>query len=61
MGATRDWVVLYWDGAGGEGQATVITSTRGPLQGLRVVSGREDECACWYLRPHLYCGGGRTS
>ncbi|HET7293782.1 MAG TPA: helix-hairpin-helix domain-containing protein [Vicinamibacteria bacterium] len=45
MGATGDWVVLYWDGASGESQATVVTSRGGPMQGLRVVRGREDECA----------------
>jgi hypothetical protein len=44
LGATRDWVVLYWDGAG-EGQATVITARRGPLAGRRIVRGREEECA----------------
>jgi hypothetical protein len=46
MGATRDWVVLYWDGPLGEGQATVVTSRRGALEGRRVVPGREAECAC---------------
>jgi DNA polymerase (family X) len=44
MGATHDWVVLYWDVARGESQATVITSRRGPLEGLRIVRGREEEC-----------------
>jgi DNA polymerase (family X) len=48
MGATHDWVVVYWDGARGESQATVITSRRGPLQGLRIVRGREEECARSY-------------
>lgn len=47
-GATRDWVVLYWEGAGSEGQATVITSRFGPLRGLRIVRGREDECSGHY-------------
>jgi hypothetical protein len=42
-GAIRDWVVIYHDGAGGERQATVITARRGPLRGLRMVSGREQE------------------
>lgn len=50
MGATRDWVVLYWDGADGEGQATVITSRREPLEGLRIVRGREEECVRYYGR-----------
>lgn len=44
LGKTRDWVVLYMDGGGRERQATVITSTRGPLEGRRIVAGREAEC-----------------
>ncbi|HJS57094.1 MAG TPA: helix-hairpin-helix domain-containing protein [Vicinamibacteria bacterium] len=48
MSATRDWVVLYWDGAQSESQATVITSRRGPLEGLRIVSGRDEECSLHY-------------
>lgn len=51
MGATRDWVVLYFDGPLGERQATVITSRRGPLTGLRIVRGREPECAAHYALP----------
>lgn len=42
---TRDWVVLYFERDGHEDQCTVVTETRGPLTGLRVVRGREDECA----------------
>lgn len=42
--ATGDWVVLYWDGRSGEGQATVVTARRGPLAGRRIVRGREEEC-----------------
>ncbi|MBL8199946.1 MAG: hypothetical protein JNK40_03155 [Chromatiales bacterium] len=41
---TDDWVVLYFDGSAGERQCTVVTATRGPLKGRRVVRGREDEC-----------------
>lgn len=46
MGATHDWVVLYYDhdGSGGEGQCTVITAQFGPLSGHRIVRGREAEC-----------------
>jgi Holliday junction resolvasome RuvABC DNA-binding subunit len=44
MGATRDWVVLYFDGSEGERQCTVITSRVGRLEGLRIVRGRELEC-----------------
>ncbi len=44
MGATRDWVVLYFDGTDGERQSTVITSRLGRLAGLRIVRGRELEC-----------------
>lgn len=44
LGKTRDWVVLYWGDDGRENQCTVVTEVRGPLQGLRVVRGREAEC-----------------
>jgi DNA polymerase (family 10) len=48
MGKTGDWVVLYFHGAEGERQCTVITSERGLLKGKRIVRGREEECALWY-------------
>lgn len=48
LGTTRDWVILYWDGPGGEGQSTVITARHGPLAGRRIVRGRERECAEHY-------------
>ncbi len=48
QGKTDDWVVLYYDGGGGERQNTVITSERAPLRGRRIVRGREDECARYY-------------
>lgn len=48
LGKARDWVVLYYDGAGGAGQSTVITSQFGPLRGKRVVRGREAECQAYY-------------
>jgi len=48
LGKTRDWVVLFYDGDGTERQCTVITSTFGPLQGRRIVRGREEECSLFY-------------
>jgi putative hydrolase len=46
---TRDWVVVYYyDDEHHEGQHTVVTETRGPLTGLRVVRGRESECRAVY-------------
>ena len=48
LGGTHDWVVLYYDGGGGERQATIITSQREPLFGKRIVRGREDECTTHY-------------
>jgi putative hydrolase len=48
LGKTRDWVVLFYDGDGSERQCTVITSTFGPLQGRRIVRGREAECEDFY-------------
>jgi DNA polymerase (family 10) len=44
LSKTKDWVVLYYDGASGERQCTVITSEFGALQGKRIVRGREREC-----------------
>lgn len=44
LGKTTDWVVVYYDRDGEEGRATVVTETRGPLRGRRVVRGREPEC-----------------
>jgi hypothetical protein len=41
---TRDWVVLYDDGAGADHRHTVVTARLGPLKGRRVVRGREQEC-----------------
>jgi Holliday junction resolvasome RuvABC DNA-binding subunit len=51
FGTTRDWVVLYLDGHPGERPWTVITSTRGPLAGRRIVRGREMECLNFYSAP----------
>lgn len=47
-GRTRDWVVLYYDGSDREHQCTVVTATKGPLRGRRVVRGRERECVAHY-------------
>ncbi len=49
---TDDWVVIYyrredWD-ADGEQQNTVVTETRGALEGRRVVRGREAACRTYY-------------
>lgn len=43
---TQDWVVVYFydDDHHQEGQHTVVTETRGPLTGRRVIRGREAEC-----------------
>jgi hypothetical protein len=45
---THDWVVLYFERDGEEDQATVVTETHGPLEGKRVVRGREAECRRYY-------------
>jgi len=46
---TNDWVVIYfYDDHHQEGQHTLVTETRGPLQGMRVVRGRESECRRHY-------------
>ncbi len=41
---TRDWVVIFYERSGREGQCTLVTETHGPLVGQRVVRGREMEC-----------------
>jgi putative hydrolase len=44
LGRTGDWVVIYfYDQDHQEGQRTVVTETRGPRAGQRVVRGREQD------------------
>ena len=58
---TRDWVVLFVDGAGPERQYTVVTETkRGPLAGRRVVRGRERECLDLYAASGARRAGGSS-
>lgn len=46
---TQDWVVIYcYDDHHQEGQQTLVTETHGPLEGSRVVRGRETECMRYY-------------
>jgi hypothetical protein len=45
---TGDWVVIYYERDGDEGQCTVVSEHRGPLAGKRVVRGREVECELHY-------------
>lgn len=50
LGRTQDWVVLFFHRPGDpELQRTVVTETRGPLAGRRVVRGRETECERHYV------------
>lgn len=52
LGRTRDWVVVHFHSDGEpEAQSTVVTETQGPLQGRRVVRGREGECLAFYGAP----------
>jgi hypothetical protein len=49
LGRARDWVVMYfYDADHVERQRTVVTESRGPLAGRRVVRGREGECQQFY-------------
>jgi hypothetical protein len=48
LGKTHDWVVIYYQKDGPEAQCTVVTETRGPLKGKRVIRGRERECRQFY-------------
>src|SRR5512138_1730657 len=47
-GTTHDWVVIYYEGPGLEGQRTVVTASSGVLRGRRIVRGRELECERHY-------------
>ncbi|MBK9013958.1 MAG: DNA-binding protein [Saprospiraceae bacterium] len=48
LNKTNDWVILFYEKNGKEDQATVVTETSGPLEGRRVVRGREEECKRYY-------------
>ena len=48
FGATRDWVVLYLDRGHDDGHFTIVTARHSPLEGRRIVRGREQECAEHY-------------
>jgi len=51
FGKTNDWVVLHFHtDHGPDAQCTVVTETSGPLEGHRVVRGRESECINHYSR-----------
>jgi DNA polymerase (family 10) len=47
-GKTHDWVVVYFEHDDARSQCTVVTEERGAMAGLRVVRGREAECARYY-------------
>lgn len=46
---TTDWVVVYCDTDHSQRQYTIITASRDPLFGKRIVPGRELECLEYYL------------
>jgi len=48
LNKTHDWVIIYAEDEGADRQATVVTEPRGPLEGLRVVRGRERESLRYY-------------
>lgn len=48
LGRTQDWVVIYFERNGDEGQCTVVSEHAGRLAGRRVVRGREAECSAYY-------------
>lgn len=49
----HDWVIIYYQKNEVEGQVTVVTETRGPLKGKRVVRGWEEESEKYYSLPLL--------
>ncbi len=54
LGKTNDWVVVYFEKGKGENQCTVVTESKGPLKGKRVIRGREKECG------EVYAGGKKV-
>lgn len=54
---TDDWVVIYGDHGAAAGQWTVVTARTGPMQGRRVVRGREPDC----LRHYRITGDARMA
>jgi DNA polymerase (family X) len=48
-----DWVIIYYQKENREGQVTVVTETKGPLAGMRVVRGWEEESEKYYGMPFL--------
>ncbi len=48
LGKTDDWVVIYYKRGDTERQHTVVTETKGPLKGKRVVRGRDLENRSFY-------------
>lgn len=48
LGKTHDWVVIFFENKGHEGQCTVVTETSGVMVGKRVIRGREQECRAFY-------------
>jgi DNA polymerase (family X) len=48
LDAIHDWVVIYRGEQTNDGQWTVVTARYGPLQGKRVVRGREQESREYY-------------
>jgi hypothetical protein len=51
LGKTNDWVAITFERGDRIGQRTVVTETRGDLFGMRVVRGRESECAHHHRAP----------
>lgn len=50
LGTTNDWVIIHEDSDSAAHQYTVVTGRQGPLEGKRVVRGREEECELYYAR-----------
>jgi putative hydrolase len=48
LGKRRDWVIIVYERDGEDDHCTVVTEHAGPLQGRRVIRGRERECARHY-------------
>lgn len=58
LGKVKDWGVLYFHRDDGQvRQRTVVTETRGPPAGRRVVREREADCRAYYAAAEVMAAG----
>jgi hypothetical protein len=60
LGKRRDWVIIVYERDGDDDHCTVVTEHRGPLQGQRVIRGRERACVRHYRDEQRVAADVRT-